>query len=259
MSNPTSKTKSRKTTVVLAVILVLLVVFALTIFVILPNYHYYYLTHVKYPLYGGISAEFKDSELYKDMQSGKSFCFMGDSITYGNVNGGIPWYQPLTPNIKGERSSLSHGGWMVLHLIENKDKIPAADVYVIAIGVNDVAVHWTGKASHDSAEFTERIEKLANIIRSKSPNAKIYFISPWIFFVEDYERSERAVQYRVALENWCGKNDCIYINPVPFLASVLDDENCEKYMMDGFHPNSQDGVVLYSYAVLKADLERKTS
>ena len=259
MSNPTGKTNHRKTTVVLSVTLVLLVALALVLFVILPAYEFYNLTHVKYPVYGGMTAELKDSELYKDMRSGKSFCFLGDSITEGNEIGGIPWYQPLTPYIKGKRSNLSWGGWMVLDLIENKDHIPASEIYIIAIGVNDAAFPKAGKTSRNPAEFTGRIEKLANTIRSTSPNAKIYFISPWIFFAEDKECIERGVQYRIALEEWCGKSNCIYVNPVPVLASVLDDEDRGKYMIDGFHPNSPNGVGLYSYAVLKADHERKTS
>lgn len=257
MRSPTGKTKPRKTTVVLSVTLVLLVVFSLSFFVIQHAYEFYYETHVRYPIYGGMTAELKDSELYKDMRSGKSFCFLGDSVTDGNGNECRPWYQPLTPYIKGERSSLSWGGWMVQSLIDNVDKIPAADIYVIAIGVNDAALPWAGDAAGTSKEFAERIEKLAILLRSKSPNAKIYFIAPWIYFSEFSENTERGIQFREALEVWCGTNDCIYVDPVPVLSSLLGNENRGKYMIDGVHPNTPDGIGLYSYAVLKADHDRK--
>ena len=252
MSNTTGKTGSRKTTVVLSAILVLLVFFALTVFVVIPAYRQYYITHIQYPVYGGMTAELKDCEFYEDMRSGKSFCFLGDSITSGTETNGIPWYQSLIPSIKGEISNISRGGWMVYHLIEQQDKIPSADIYVVAIGVNDIVFPWAKFASQTSEEFIERIGKLTEIIRSVSPDAKIYFISPWIFFDHDAECDERGVQFRSALKDWCGKNGCIYLDCIPVLTSVLTDEGRSRYMVDRVHPNSPDGIGLYSYAVLKA-------
>ena len=91
MSNTTGKTGSRKTTVVLSAILVLLVLFALTVFVVIPAYRQYYITHIQYPVYGGVTKELKGCDFYDDMRSGKSFCFLGDSITAGNEIEGLTW------------------------------------------------------------------------------------------------------------------------------------------------------------------------
>ena len=257
MSNPTGKTKPRKTTVVLSVTLVLFVVFALLLLLILPAFDHYYVTKVQYPVYGGMTTDLKDSGFYKDMQSGKSFCFLGDSITAGTETGGIPWYQPLVPYIKGDVSNISCGGWMVHHLLEHSDEIPAAEVYVIAIGVNDIVRPDLNIASASPEEYTGKISTLTERLHNISPDAKIFFIAPWALtkYAKPYE--ERAEQFRQALMEWCSQNGCIGIDPNPDIYSVLNDGNEEEFMEDSLHPNTPKGIGLYSYAVLKADHERK--
>lgn len=259
MSNPTGKTKHRKTTIVLSVTLVLLVVFALTVFLNLPAFEHYYVTHVQYPVYGGMTADLKDCELYKDMQSGKSFCFLGDSITAGNEIGGIPWYQPLVPDIKGDVSNISCGGWMVHHLLEHSDEIPAAEVYVVAIGVNDIVRPDLNIASASPEEYTGKISTLTESLHHISPDAKIYLIAPWALTKNAKPHEERAEQFRKALMEWCSQNGCTGIDPNTDIYSVLSTEGEEEYMKDSLHPNTPKGVGLYSYAVLKADHERKAA
>ena len=112
-----SKVKERKTTVFLSAVLVVLVLLLLVIVFVMPLFEKYCYTRMKYPVYGGMNEELKDSELYIDMKSGKSFCFLGDSITNGTAINGISWYQPLIPYIKGSISDLSYGGWRVSDLI----------------------------------------------------------------------------------------------------------------------------------------------
>ena len=121
MNEQISKIKTGKTTVFLSIVLILLIVCILILSLGLPAYDFYYLTHVKQPVYGGMTRELKDCELYEDFRSGKSFCFLGDSITIGTVTGGIPWYQPLAPYIKGSISNLSYPGWTAYNLLDHKD------------------------------------------------------------------------------------------------------------------------------------------
>ena len=40
--------------------------------------------------------------LLEDMESGKSFCFVGDSITRGSVTDDIPWYEAIHPRRDNE-------------------------------------------------------------------------------------------------------------------------------------------------------------
>lgn len=256
--NNTSKTSSRKTIVILTAILVLLVLLGLVI-ALIPAYDHYYLTHVKYPVYGGMTKELKDCELYDDMRSGRSICFLGDSITSGAETKGIPWYQPLIPYIKGNISNLSCGGWQVYHLNHQQEYIPVSDIYVVAIGINDIGFPKSMYGAHSGEEYVRDLEKLAGIIKEVSPNAKIYFIAPWIFFDKGEECEKAGVDFRKALADWSSKTEYIGIDPVPVLSSEINSGNRDHYLLDGVHPNSPYGTGMYSYAVLKADHDRRAA
>lgn len=252
MSNTTGKTGFRKTTVVLSAILVLLVLFVLTVYVIIPAGRRYYITHLQYPIYGGMTQELKDSNFYKDITSGRSVCFLGDSITAGNEIEGINWYYPLIPYIKGNISNDSCGGWMVHHLINETDNIPASDIYVIAIGVNDIIFTNSLLSAKTAEEYTSRLNELTEKLKAKAPDARFYFITPWTFHNQEDYYILRAADFRTALINWCNEKEYICINPDPILVSVFEEKGASDYMKDNFHPNAPNGVGLYSYAVLKA-------
>lgn len=251
-----SKPKAPRTTVVLSAVLVLLVLL-LGCVIFYPQLKDQYIRNRKIKIYGGMNKELKDGELFGYLQSGRSICFLGDSITHGSLTDGIHWYQPLIPYIKGDISDLSHGGWQVKHLINEEANIPSADVYVIAIGINDVVLGGT-VAANTPDEYTEECGQLAGIIKKISPDAVIFFIDPWTFVSEDQDALERADNFREALGKWCGQNGYRYINTDPIIRSVLIKDGVYKYLLNDYHPNGNLGVGLYSYAVLKADHERST-
>ena len=257
MKTENGKTKNSKAPVVLSVIIAALVIGALAVYVIYPAVHKHQVDNRSYPVYGGMTDELKESELFRDMQSGKSFCFLGDSITYGSLTEGIHWYQPLIPYIKGDIKELSHGGWAVKNLIDEGGNIPEADIYVIAIGINDILFPNDEDSAHTSEDFISRCSQLGDIINSRSPGAKIYFIAPWSFIDLDISFVKRGDEFRNALEEWCADTDYIYINPDPVIQSVIAEEGSDKYMCNDFHPNAPDGVGLFSYAVLKEALNIK--
>ena len=240
---------NRKLTIVLFVVLVLIAFCALFVFVIYPKY----IDMKSYQVYGGFTDELKDSELFEDMQSGKTFCFLGDSITEGS-NTGFQWYRPLMPYITGETKRMSHGGWTVKDLLVSGDNIPESDVYIIAIGINDVAyIYDDGWCAETADEYIMMIDRLSQIIVDKSPDAKLYYITPWILVGWGDEKEERGLQFREALIKWCDESEYICIDPAPVIISVLDDKGAYRFLIkDGVHPNGSDGVGLYSYAVLKA-------
>ena len=252
MNSHESRKPIRKTTVALAISFVLLSAFLITVCLCHSRILEYYTAHVKYKVYGGMTSELKDSELFEDMQSGRSFCFLGDSITCGTETNGDQWFRPLMPYIKGEVSMTAHGGMMVSHLLRFKESIPAADVYVIAIGFNDIVFRDNENAAHSADEFTGSCNLLAEEIRNISPEAKIYFISPWLFIDQDESTICTGIQYRDALRIWCSDAGYIYIDPNPYIIAVFDKDGVSEYMLDNFHPNSPKGIGLYSYAVLKA-------
>ena len=259
MTKQASNTKPRKTTVTLCVVFVLLAFSFLAVFFIYPNLRKKYVENREYDIYGGMTEDLKDSELFSDMQSGKSFCFLGDSITAGYTTEGIPWYQPLVPYIKGRISNLSTAGWMVKNLINHKKEIPEADIYVVAIGINDILFPESEYASLGPDDFADRFSRLASVIQEISPDAKIYFISPWTFIDTGEEYVERGNSYRKALSEWCGKTSFRYIDPDPVIMSVLSEGDPYKYLYNNFHPNAPAGIGLYSYAVLKASSQQTKS
>lgn len=252
-----SNISTRKTTIVLSAIFILLAFLFAVVFFIYPKCRKYYITHRQYEVYGGMTDHLKDCELFRDMESGKSFCFLGDSITCGAAIDDIPWYQPLIPYIKGSISNVSCSGWTAGDLINNKDSIPQAEVYVIAIGINDILFPYDGSAAQTAEVFTERLEQLSEMICVISPDAKIYFISPWPFVDVDDWYHERGGQFRAAFTEWSKHTDCICLNPEPYITSVFSENGSSEYMHNNFHPNAPEGVGLFSYAVLKACHEQR--
>lgn len=248
MNKDSSKTKHGKYTVALSIVLVLIVCAALFVFVIRPAY----VQKKSYELYGGINDELKDSELFEDMQSGKSFCFLGDSITEGSTIE-IQWYRPLQSYIKGDYVRFSHGGWTVKDLIVNSDRIPVADVYVIAIGTNDVGAFESDWCAATPDVFTDRLDQVSQILKAISPDAKQYYITPWMLVDHGAEMDERGKQFREAEIKWCKETGYVCIDPAPVMLSVFEREGAKKFMRDdGIHPNALNGISLYAYAVLQA-------
>ena len=199
----------------------------------------------------------KNSELFEDMQSGKSFCFVGDSITYGSVTGGIPWYEHLKPYIKGEIMEYACGGWTSRDIYYGKKEIPTADIYVIAIGINDILLDDETICAADEEEYIDNLDKLSESLKDRSPNAKFYFITPWIFLDFPAEYYERSNRFSDALKDWCNNKDRICIDPNPFIESAIKEDGQERYMFNSFHPNAHRGVGLFSYAVLDAEHQRR--
>ena len=249
-------TKSKNTknllpvTVAAVILAVLTACFAVYRSVIGPHLTRTRILSHKYEVYGGIKDEFKESGLFKDMQSGKSFFFLGDSITAGTVTEGLPWYNPLTPHIKGSISNLSSPGWTVNDLLYNQDKIRSADIYVIAIGVNDALK--IGNYSKTSDEYINGCRKLSDIIKKINPDAVIYFIAPWNYVNLDNELMQRGNELRKALSEWCSKTGYRFIDPVPVIAETFAKEGSARFMYNEFHPNAPEGIELFSYAVLKS-------
>ena len=241
---------------------VIIIIFILSLCLLLAVIIYPRYMHTKLAsecvIYGGLTDELRDSEFYEDMQSGKSFCFMGDSITEGSAIWGIPWYEPLTPYINGTIQNMSKSGWTVNDLLTRADRIPAADVYVIAIGVNDIIRVEDADYAATGEEYVSRLQTLSENIISVSPGAKIYFIAPWPIFTDDNGIIARSAEFTDALITWCNMTEYISIDPIPVIYSVMDTEGPSRFMYNTCHPNAPDGVGLFSYAVLQQEHLRRT-
>jgi lysophospholipase L1-like esterase len=254
-----AKGKPRITTVILSVILAACSLGFLGFYVIYPKCMHYYLIKLDYQVYGGMTDELKDSGLFEDLSSGKTVCFIGDSITYGTESFGIHWYEPLIPYITGKTKNMSYGGWTVSDILNRSGKIPEADVYVIAIGINDVIHPDSKKAAKTPEEFIERISTLDRKISSLNPDSKCYYISPWALPGWNQEFNNRRSLFGKALEKWCDETGHIFIDPEPVIILEMSEKGSAVFTKDGLHPNAENGVSLYSYAVLIAAHNQRIS
>jgi hypothetical protein len=196
--------------------------------------------------------DINNNQLFEDMQSGGSFCFIGDSITAGTATDGIPWYQPLTAFITGEIMNVSIPGWTSIHLTEIAAEVPQADYYVIAIGINDVLYIDQPLGAASSEEFIDNLQILNDALTTTSPDASLYYIAPWPFLNFPDEAYETRDIFANAMKDWCGLDEHRYfIDPSETILSVLSEVDTSVYMWNDYHPNAPEGVNLYSYAVLQ--------
>lgn len=202
------------------------------------------------------------NKFYRLLTNSKNVCFIGDSITDGTKNGGIPWYEPIEYLVKGKVSNISWGGeTSVMLLYKNhlrKIVSQDADTYVIAIGTNDIRYQNSEICAMTKTEYINNLQKLRDEIIKKNKNAKFVFISPWYstdgdkISVPAYnQRLEINKLYSETLRAWCKKNNDIYVNPNKYIKSILDKYPNSDYLLDAIHPNGSSGVRLYSEAVLR--------
>ena len=140
-----------------------------------------------------------------------------------------------------------------------------ADLYVIAIGTNDIRYRDAKICAMASAEYTANLQVLQNAIRKKDPEAKLIFIAPWTSTDGDVnsklpfeEKMEMNQEYSIALKKWCSETGNTFVDPNKYIADKLSHYPHSKYLTDFIHPNGREGVRLYSEAVLFAtgDLSR---
>ncbi len=189
--------------------------------------------------------------LLEDMESGMSFCFVGDSITRGSVTDDIPWYEPMKPFIRGEIMNFSEGGWTSTWLVDLRDEVPVADVYVVAIGINDVLYIDQPLGAASLEEFMENLRIFTDALKARSPDAKFYYITPWPFLNFPEETYELCAEFRTAMAEWCREEGFVCIDPFDTILQVLLESDPSVYMWNDYHPNAPQGIGLYSYAVMQ--------
>ena len=236
--------------------IIILAICLILVIVVYPR-HIHLKLAAECEIYGGLTDALRDSELFEDMQSGKSFCFIGDSITKGSVIWDVSWYEPLKPYINGNIQNMAKGGWVVNDVLTHADRIPAAEVYVIAIGVNDIIRVEDADYAATGDEYVSRLQTLCEYISVLSPGAKIYIIAPWPIFTDDNGIITRSSEFTDALITWCNTTEYICIDPLPVIYEVMDAEGPGRFMYNSCHPNAPDGVGLFSYAVLQQEHLRR--
>lgn len=211
-----------------------------------------------------LTDDMKDGSLYRAMDEAGSICFVGDSVTEGTKNGGCPWYEPIEEYFPGKNiSNFSKGGCTVSYMLDNIEQIPIADLYVIAVGTNDVRYRDASVCAMNFDEYVSRIDQLKDKLLEKSPGAKFVFIAPWYSTEADIycpmtfeEKTAMNDLYSSALEKYCSENGFTYINANDYIKGILTTSPDITYLLDHIHPNASKGVVMYSEAVLLSGKEQ---
>ncbi|WP_046205809.1 SGNH/GDSL hydrolase family protein [Acinetobacter radioresistens] len=208
-----------------------------------------------------VSEAQKNRKFYKTISSAKSVTFIGDSITGGGKNGGCGWYEPLMkafPNITVNKQAWN--GYTIQMLLNRKDEIlkTPSDLYVIAVGVNDVRSRNPEIAAMDSNTYIQRINQMVINIKKSNPKAEIIFIGLWpsdridpISQLPEKERIELTKAYSKALSDYAKQDGYLFIDPFDEIDHAFKKDGASKYLVDYIHPNNSNGIEFYSKAVLE--------
>ena len=197
-----------------------------------------------------------DGTLLHDIENAGSVCFVGDSLTDGMKNDGVGWYVPLVShsNIKVDR--LATGGWTTKDVISRLGNLPQDDMYVVAIGVNDIRYGSEEVGAITVESYIDNISKICIAIRNTNADAKIVCIAPWFSRENDMvatisysEIVQKRKEYSEALAKYCVENGCSFIDGNEQLEKYVRNGFPNQYLLDWIHPNAVNGVPLYADVV----------
>lgn len=81
-------------------------------------------------------------------------------------------------------------------------------------------------------------------------------LSPWETYKNDYNIDRNDTVKRHLYEEYSKElskiKDIIYINPNRFIKEAILHNGENIYLIDGVHPNSNEGIKLYSYSILRS-------
>ena len=205
-----------------------------------------------------LTDEMRSGILYTAIENSDSICFIGDSLTEGTKNGGCPWYEPILEFTEGKAvSNFSKGGCTVSYLTEHIGDIPESQLYVAAIGTNDVRYRDEKVCAMTAESYVSAIGELKEKLLEKSPGAEIIFIAPWYstdgdpFCSLSYnEKTELNSEYSEKLKKYCEGEGIGYIDINEELKRRFTESPEREYLLDHIHPNTAKGVLLYSELVL---------
>ncbi|HZP88909.1 MAG TPA: CapA family protein [Burkholderiales bacterium] len=209
-----------------------------------------------------VPEQLKSNNIYRLLSRARSVTFVGDSVTEGTKNGGYGWYEPLVaafPHLIVRKHAWgSYTSKMLLDRTEEILDVPT-DVYVIAIGTNDVRYRNPKLCAMTSEEYTANLDRLVRAIRAKQPAAQFVFIGAWttdrydpISVLDEQARAKLLIEYRQALKSYAAAHGHLYVDPNPGIDKVLRAEYPRDYLKDHIHPNAGAGIRLYSAKVLEA-------
>lgn len=210
----------------------------------------------------------RGSRIYRLLQDAKTVCFVGDSLTEGTMNGGVPWYEPMRPWIRGKIFNISQGGVtaksLTAYFLPSIVNMEAA-LFIVATGANDILFRDPLFCAMTAADYIHNLKKLRDAVCTRRPDAKFVFIAPWLATDGDASliggekppnTDELYRDYSAALEAWCNDTGDGFIDANGYIARHFASSSPETYLVDFIHPNAGIGVKLYAEAVLACDAEK---
>ncbi len=196
------------------------------------------------------------------LRSSKSACFLGDSITEGTENGGIPWYEPLMSNFPNVKvTNVSKGGITSKELLEMLEaRNIEADVAVVAIGCNDIR-YRSRAGCLTSAEYVKTMDAIISVLKKKTK--KVFVVSPWpstrfdpYCKLAEQRKLELYDEYVKALSDRCSSEGVSFSNPYPAIREYFELNLNSPMLVDHIHPSAK-GTEMYSRMFLGC-IQRRT-
>ena len=215
---------------------------------------YYYYPNKKY-MYDKdnkleLTNEDKSTPLYNKINKSNKICFIGDSITNGFKNGYYPWYIPLMKNFNKEVVNISKEGYTagdIVYIFSKDIKDSDCDLNIINVGTNDIRYHKT-----DVNKYIDDIKKIIELT-----DGEVILLAPWQTTEKDNRIDKNDQEKRKLYEIYNNElkriEKAYYIDPNPYIKKALKKDGEDTYLLDGVHPNNDEGIKLYSYAVLRGN------
>ena len=201
-----------------------------------------------------------DGKIINEIKRSRKIAFVGDSLTEGTMNGGYGWFEPLMRNFPDKQVvTFAKGSKTSRFFKENKETISElkADMYFLAMGCNDIRYRNAAICAMNESEYVANIDEICQSIKEKQPSAVIICISPWQSERYDpncrmtLEEKEKLYDlYSSKLKEFCEAKGFVFVNPNPYLEAVISKQDRRYYLLDHIHCNADQGIKLYSEAVI---------
>jgi lysophospholipase L1-like esterase len=202
----------------------------------------------------------KNKKLYKLINNSYSITFIGDSITEGTKNNFHPWYEPLIYYFQNKKIiNISKGSYtssLIIQKLKNQIIKSDSSLYIIAIGTNDVRYRNSNICAMTKEKYIKNIKIIVEFARKNNKNSKFVFIAPWLSNpkdknskLKDSDKNKLLGEYSESLKNYCNQNNFLYINANKYINEKIKN-NRKQYILDSIHPNENEGIELFSEAIL---------
>lgn len=190
------------------------------------------------------------------LASSSKTVYVGDSVTDGCKNGGYGWFEPIARAWPAADYVVeAHGGATIKTLLKDGSKIAAhqAQVYVIAVGTNDIRYRQPQLCAMTAEEYVASIDLLVAQVLGQNPHASFVFVAPWPSLdmdpftrVPHQQKAAIYAEFTEALRQYCHDRGHLFADPSAEILAAINLKPGNHYLKDHIHPNATRGIRLYS-------------